>query len=175
MYRISQIKLGLNEDKSNLVKKILKKIGKKNLSITEYKIVKESIDARDKNNIKLVYTIDFSTDADISKIASKLQIIESPNTQYLFKQCGHKKMKNPPIIVGFGPCGMFAALLLSEMGYNPIVLERGNCIEERIKDVEKFWNEGILNEESNVQFGEGGAGTFSDGKLTTQFIRYFKN
>lgn len=172
MYRISQIKLGLNEDKSNLVKKILKKIGKKNLSITEYKIVKESIDARDKNNIKLVYTIDFSTDADISKIASKLQIVESPNMEYVFKQCGHKKMKNPPIIVGFGPCGMFAALLLSEMGYNPIVLERGNCIEERIKDVEKFWNEGILNEESNVQFGEGGAGTFSDGKLTTQIKDY---
>lgn len=168
MYRISQIKLGLNEEKSNIPKKILKKLGKTNISITNYKVVRESIDARDKNNIKLVYTIDFEANEDISKIASKLNISEAPDLKYKYVSCGKKELKNRPIIVGFGPCGMFAALILSEMGFKPLILERGNCVEKRINDVENFWKHGILNEESNVQFGEGGAGTFSDGKLTTQ-------
>lgn len=168
MYRISQIKLDLNEDKANIPEKILKKIGKEDLSITEYKIVKESIDARDKGDIKIVYTVDFSVNADISKVTSRLKITEAPDNKYKFVAFGEKNMKNKPVIVGFGPCGMFAALILSEMGFKPLILERGNSVEQRVIDVQKFWNEGILDEESNVQFGEGGAGTFSDGKLTTQ-------
>lgn len=176
MYRINQIKLGLNEDKANIPSKILKKIGKENLTVTEYKIVKESIDARDKGDIKLVYTVDFSVNGDLSTLLSKLIITEAPDNQYRFVDFGIKHMKNKPVIAGFGPCGMFAALILSEMGYKPLVLERGNSVEQRVVDVQKFWNEGILNEESNVQFGEGGAGTFSDGKLTTQIkdVRIYK-
>lgn len=176
MYRINQIKLDLNEDRANIPKKILGKIAKVkmgksgdlDISITHYKIVKESIDARDKGALKMVYTVDFITNVDISKIALKLKLKEAPDTEYEFVDQGTKNMKNRPVIVGFGPCGMFAALILSEMGYKPLILERGNCVEERVTDVQKFWQEGILNEESNVQFGEGGAGTFSDGKLTTQ-------
>lgn len=168
MYRINQIKLDLNENKENIPKKILAKIGNENISITNFKIIRESIDARDKGAIKMVYTVDFSTNIDISKIALKLKLNESPDTDYKFVDLGTKKMKNRPVIVGFGPCGMFAALILSEMGYKPLIIERGNCVEKREIDVQKFWQEGILNEESNVQFGEGGAGTFSDGKLTTQ-------
>lgn len=172
MYRISQIKLSLDENKSMIPKKISKKIGRDNIVVTDYKIIRESVDARDKKNIKLVYTVDFSVNEDISKLASKLKITEAPDDQYKFVPYGTKKIRNRPVIAGFGPCGMFAALILSEMGFNPLILERGNCIEQRVKDVEKFWQEGILNEESNVQFGEGGAGTFSDGKLTTQIKDY---
>ncbi|MBE6033695.1 MAG: NAD(FAD)-utilizing dehydrogenase [Clostridiales bacterium] len=168
MYRISQIKLDLNEDKSCIPEKIQRKIGRANIRVTDYKIVKESIDAREKENIKLVYTVDFSVNEDISKWSSKLKLAEAGDEKYRFVPSGLKVLKNRPVIVGFGPCGMFTALILSEMGYRPLVLERGNCIEQRVKDVDQFWRDGILNEESNVQFGEGGAGTFSDGKLTTQ-------
>ena len=168
MYRINQIKLGLEERTSTIPNKILKKLGKGQINITDYKIVKESIDACDKEQIKLVYTVDFDTDKDISKQAAKLKLEIAPDNSYSYVQTGAQDMKNRPVIVGFGPCGMFAALILAEMGYKPIVLERGRAIEDRVKDVKKFWEEGVLDEDSNVQFGEGGAGTFSDGKLTTQ-------
>lgn len=168
MYRISEIKLDLGEDKGNIPKRIMEKLRKENISIIDFKIVKESIDARDKGDIKMVYTVDFSVDGDISKEAERLKLKEVEPTVYKFVEFGVKIMKNRPIIVGFGPCGMFAALVLSEMGYKPLVIERGKSVDGRILDVEKFWKEGVLNEDSNVQFGEGGAGTFSDGKLTTQ-------
>ena len=168
MYRINQIKLGLEERTSSIPSKILKKIGKGQINITDYRIVKESIDARDKDQIKLVYTVDFDTDKDISKQAAKLKLDMAPDNSYQYVKSGTEDMKHRPVIVGFGPCGMFSALILSEMGYKPIVLERGRAVEDRVNDVKKFWEEGILNEDSNVQFGEGGAGTFSDGKLTTQ-------
>ena len=160
MYRIHEIKLGLEEDKNTIPEKIKKKLGIQS-EIFNYKIVKESIDARDKGDIKYIYTVDFETDA------TDLELPKAPDVSYQYPICGTEKLNERPIIAGFGPCGMFAALLLSEMGYAPIVLERGKPVEERVKDVEHFWNDGILNEESNVQFGEGGAGTFSDGKLTT--------
>jgi uncharacterized FAD-dependent dehydrogenase len=160
MYRIHEIKLGLKEDKNTIPEKIKRKLEVK-AEITDYKIVKESIDARDKGNIKYIYTVDFSTDVEINGLA------KAPNLSYHYPEKGQEQLKNRPVIAGFGPCGMFAALLLSEMGYAPIVLERGKPIEDRVQDVQRFWNDGILDEESNVQFGEGGAGTFSDGKLTT--------
>lgn len=164
MYRISQIKLNLGEDIATLPDKIMKKIGNSAGAITDYQIVKESVDARDKGDIKLVYTVDFNLSGD----GSKLNLELAPNTEYPYVATGNQHLKNSPIIVGFGPCGMFAALILSQMGYKPIVIERGNAVETRVQDVEQFWQNGILNTESNVQFGEGGAGTFSDGKLTTQ-------
>jgi uncharacterized FAD-dependent dehydrogenase len=164
MYRITQIKLNLGENTTVLPQRILKKIGSEAGEITEYKIVKESIDARDKGDIKLVYSVDF----DISGDASKLKLDLAPDTEYKYVESGSQTLKNRPVIVGFGPCGMFAALILSERGYKPLIIERGNPVEERVLDVKRFWKERIFNEESNVQFGEGGAGTFSDGKLTTQ-------
>ena len=92
---------------------------------------------------------------------------DAPDMRYKEVPAGDQEMKHRPVIVGFGPCGMFAGLILAKRGYAPIILERGNKVEQRVEDVENFWKNGILNTESNVQFGEGGAGTFSDGKLTT--------
>ena len=172
MYRISQIKLALNEPKELLVKKIEKKLSN-NVKIKEYKIVKESIDARDKGDIKFVYTVDFDVEQrqGAKKITlkpdPKKNLSIAPDMSYKAPKPGVRELKHRPVIAGFGPCGIFCALILAQQGYRPIVLERGKCVSERAEDVQNFWAGGALNTESNVQFGEGGAGTFSDGKLTT--------
>ena len=172
MYRISQIKLALGEPKEFLPKKIEKKLGN-SIKIKEYKIVKESIDARDKGDIKFVYTVDFDVEQrqGAKKITlkpdPKKNLSIAPDMSYKAPKPGVRELKHRPVIAGFGPCGIFCALILAQQGYRPIVLERGKCVSERAEDVKNFWNGGALNTESNVQFGEGGAGTFSDGKLTT--------
>lgn len=162
MYRIEQITLTPFESKEKLSEKICRKLkmdDSKKVLITNLKIVKESIDARRKNDIKLVYTLDFD-------FPEKLHLQQAKSVEYKWVNKNRKSLDRP-VIVGFGPAGIFAALILAQSGYNPIVLERGKKVDERSKDVENFWREGTLNPESNVQFGEGGAGTFSDGKLTT--------
>lgn len=179
MYRIHQIKLKLNEEQSVLPQKILKKLGRSDLIIKEWRIAKESIDARDKSNICRVYSLDFLAvyKKEPNKKAGlaandKLSLEITPDTTYRLPEfpkglaCGDGKRKRP-IVVGFGPAGMFAALILAQAGLGPIVLERGQCVEERSLSVRRFWESAVLNPQSNVQFGEGGAGTFSDGKLTT--------
>ena len=172
MYRISQIKLALGEPKEFLPKKINKKLGN-SIEIKEYKIVKESIDARDKGDIRFVYTVDFDVEQrqGARKITlkpdPKKNLSIAPDMSYKAPEPGVRELKHRPVIAGFGPCGIFCALILAQQGYRPIVLERGKCVSERAEDVQNFWNGGALNTESNVQFGEGGAGTFSDGKLTT--------
>ncbi len=161
-YRISQIKLSLNEEKEQIPQKICKKIGKM-IEIDSWEIVKESIDARRKLDIKRIYTIDFQCDENLN-----LPLPEKREISYEEEKIKKKILERErPIIVGFGPAGMFCALALAEMGLRPIVIERGKKAEERAKDIKKFFEKGILNGESNIQFGEGGAGTFSDGKLTT--------
>lgn len=179
MYRINEIKLNLDESMDMLPNKILRKIGNKNLFVTEYNVVKESIDARDKADIKKVYTVDFqvSTRAKPKKFFHlkanpKLKLEVAPDMTYKDVESGSETLKNRPVIVGFGPCGMFSALILASRGYRPIVLERGSKVETRVEKVDKFWNDGVLDENCNVQFGEGGAGTFSDGKLTTGIKDY---
>ena len=274
MYRIHQIKLKLGESTDCLPQKILKLIGNRELLISEWHIVKESIDARDKKHIRLVYSVDFTAvykknPKKQARLAAnpKLKLEEAPNLAYVpavyegetcaaedenraeepstprsFREnrSGIKEKENRaeeplpparqalkperklqqdraeepllparqnakperklqqdknlptsqtetpqprfgmpeplpsarvlrdrPIIVGFGPAGMFAALILAQAGLRPLVLERGQEVDARTASVERFWREGTLNEQSNVQFGEGGAGTFSDGKLTT--------
>ena len=274
MYRIHQIKLKLGESTDCLPQKILKLIGNRELLISEWHIVKESIDARDKKHIRLVYSVDFTAvykknPKKQARLAAnpKLKLEEAPNLVYVpavyegetcaaedenraeepstprsFREnrSGIKENENRaeeplpparqalkperklqqdrveepllparqnakperklqqdknlptsqtetpqprsgmpeplpsarvlrdrPIIVGFGPAGMFAALILAQAGLRPLVLERGQEVDARTASVERFWREGTLNEQSNVQFGEGGAGTFSDGKLTT--------
>ena len=174
MYRIHQIKIGMHESKGDIPRKIIQKIGNRNLILTDVEIVKESIDARDKSDIKFVYSVDFRAVTrqnprqyvTIPK-TKKNGLEDAPNMRYQEVPCGDKEMKHRPVIVGFGPCGMFAGLILAKRGYAPIILERGAKVEQRVEDVETFWKTGVLNTESNVQFGEGGAGTFSDGKLTT--------
>lgn len=173
-YRIHQVKLSLQESTADLPKKILKKLGNRDYILTDVEIVKESIDARDKKDIKKVYSIDFSVvtrqrprDYIYIRCGGKTGVEEAPNMTYIEVPCGDRELNHRPVIIGFGPCGMFAGLTLARRGLKPLIIERGAEIEQRVQDVEKFWEEGILNPESNVQFGEGGAGTFSDGKLTT--------
>ncbi len=158
-YRMTEIKLRLDESQDALADKIAKKMQIPIKSIHDLEIIRESLDARRKNAIAKVYTVDFSTKKQLN-----LPLANSRDYIYPAKRLSPQQKI---IIVGFGPAGMFAALLLAQMGYCPIVLERGHDVQERTEDVRKFWEQGILNPESNVQFGEGGAGTFSDGKLTT--------
>ncbi len=132
--------------------------------VKDFRIVKKSIDARDKNDVFYVYTIDFLVENE-EKYAHFEKITEMPNKDIKIEV--KRKSALRPVVVGAGPAGLFAALTLAERGVKPIVLEQGKPVEERTKDVELFWKEGVLNTTSNVQFGEGGAGTFSDGKLTT--------
>ncbi len=178
MLRIHEIKRSIGEEIHVIPERIIKKLGVKGLEIRELNLVKESVDARNKAEIKLVYSADFipsilnKKTEDLEKqLLNKckgIKLEKSPDMSYHPVSCGREPLHHRPAIIGFGPCGMFAGLILSEMGYCPIVIERGKPIEERVKDVALFWENGILNQESNVQFGEGGAGLFSDGKLTTQ-------
>ena len=168
MYRIHEIKCTLKEDLSVIPEKIIRRMGKDggDFVIRDWKIRKESIDARDKGDILRVYTVDFDGEGPIkpSTLKGIEEIIAKPMPSLTM---GTKTLHNPPVIIGFGPCGLFAALTLAEMGYCPVVYERGASMEQRVRDVNEFWENGVLKEESNVPFGEGGAGTFSDGKLTS--------
>ncbi len=167
MYRIHQIKLSLHEETNSIPYKIKKKLGMMGLSITHWKIVRESIDARHKDNIKLVYTVDFECSGLERLVEQKnFPCSKAPDLTYRLPKVERKSYK-APVITGFGPCGMFAALILAEAGMEPIVVEQGQPVEQRIKDIAAFQKKGILNPKSNFQFGEGGAGTFSDGKLMT--------
>ena len=170
MIRIRQIKIEVTEEiHDSLIKAISKKLKVSNASIKNYIIKKQSIDARDKNEIYYVYEVDVDIDNELEvlKKSNNKDIFLSPNEEYVFSTLGNKKLKNRPVIVGSGPAGLFTAYLLAENGYRPLVIERGEKVEERLKTVNSFWETGKLNPESNVQFGEGGAGTFSDGKLNT--------
>lgn len=168
MIRIPEIKLSLDQDESRLLNEIEKKFHIGEGDIKSYKIFKKSTDARKKNDIHFVYTVDIEVDKEeaLLKKYGKKGIIKTPILKYDYKAIAPKEFSRP-IIVGFGPAGLFAGLILAQMGFKPIILERGKSIDERARDVESFWESGELNPESNVQFGEGGAGTFSDGKLTT--------
>lgn len=173
MLRISQIKLSLNESVDRLPVCIAKALKVKDLKLKNWHIVKESADARKKPDIKFIYTVDFEAENEdiLLKKAAKikgLNLVKAPNTSYEVPSLkSDMSDEERPVIVGFGPCGMFAALVLAEAGARPLVLERGRRVEKRTIDVEHFWETGELDASSNVQFGEGGAGTFSDGKLTT--------
>lgn len=180
MLRIHEIKRGIGQKPDVLPQKIEKRIGLPTGSIVNWRLVKESVDARDKSQVMLVNSVDFEVKGISEEQVlqrgqkKKLKIGLAPDERYVLVmdrpdyEAPEKVLKNRPVVVGFGPCGMFCALILAQMGYEPIVLERGRCVEQRAKDVESFWKDGVFDPESNVQFGEGGAGTFSDGKLTTQ-------
>ena len=168
--RINNITISINEDKSILLNKISKKLKVSKESIKNFKIIKESLDARKKNDIKYTYCVEVDI-KDEEKIVKRLKDkdikieIETYNAEI---SIGSEELKNRPVVVGFGPAGIFAGLLLAEKGYTPLIIERGEDVDKRTETVDKFWKTGELNTESNVQFGEGGAGAFSDGKLTTR-------
>lgn len=170
MIRINNIKANLDVDAAGLKEIVSMKTGLEPERIKSLKIAKKSVDARNKSNVQFVYALDMEVFGDEDYIASILawkdivQIKETASLSFAPKTFAGGLR---PVVAGTGPAGMFAGLALAEAGLRPILLERGKAVSERRKDVEFFWQTGHLNPESNVQFGEGGAGTFSDGKLMT--------
>ncbi len=170
MIRVRQIKILVTENSNQKIReRISKKLRISESDISSFQLIKKSLDARKKDCLYYSYEVDVKTPLEqkILKRNHSSDIFLAPKEEYQFPSSGNKKLKNRPVIVGSGPAGLFAAYLLAENGYFPIIIERGEKIEERIQTVKKFWKEGTLNPDSNVQFGEGGAGTFSDGKLNT--------
>lgn len=162
MIRISNIKLSPDEGETALKNKIEQLAGGR---IKSFRIAKKSIDARRKSDVHFVYAVDIEADNE-KQLLKKIKNAQSiKHFEYKFPKGG--EITSPIVIVGTGPAGMMCGLVLAQNGYKVIMLERGKDVDARRKDVEKFWETGELNTESNVQFGEGGAGTFSDGKLTT--------
>lgn len=171
MIRITEIKLPLAHQPSDIQAAIIKKLGINKADLLDYSIFKRGVDARKANAILLAYTVDVTVQGE-AKILAKLRkdphVKVAPDTSYHFVAQAPSGLKNRPIIIGLGPSGLFAALILAQSGFKPLVLERGKAVRERTKDTFNFWRKSKLNTESNVQFGEGGAGTFSDGKLYSQ-------
>lgn len=169
MIRVNQLKLPITHTKDALEKKLAKTLRISLEQMKEYKIRRQSIDARKKQNIFYVYTIDVKTVSDekIVKMVNHNNVMLTKDVIYKIPSMGTEKLQHPPVIIGSGSAGLFCAYLLAEQGYHPIIIERGQSLEARHKDVALFWETGILDPCSNVQFGEGGAGTFSDGKLNT--------
>lgn len=161
MIRVNNIILPLEATNEDILHATADKLNCRPENITNWNITKKSVDARNKRNVKFVYSIDcdnidFNPDKDVEQLAAPEKLI------YKIKDDGLR-----PLVIGSGPAGMFAGLALAEAGLRPLIIERGSQVEIRHQEVNTFWKKGKLNTESNVQFGEGGAGTFSDGKLTT--------
>ena len=170
MIRLRQVNVNvMYNNPANILEKCAKKLKIRSSEIISYKIIKQSIDARKKPDLFFSYEIDIEVNDEkrIVSFANSNDVFIAPNENYNFNITGTKILNNRPIIVGSGPAGLFCAYMLATYGYKPIVIERGEDIDKRVLDVQKFWDTGILNKNSNVQFGCGGAGTFSDGKLNT--------
>ncbi len=166
MIRVRQVKV---KNKEDIIEGITAKLQVVKNDIINFKINKMSLDARHKNDINYVYEVDVQV-VNEEKILNRIKsndILKTPEENYQFEIKGTNKINERPVIIGSGPAGLFSAYLLAENGYRPIIIERGEQVEDRVKTVNDFWETGNLNPESNVQFGEGGAGTFSDGKLNT--------
>ena len=172
MLRINELKLPLNHPEPALREAILARLGVPNADLIDFSVYKRSYDARKKTAIVLIYSIDAEVRnqaAVLARLKKDQHVMPSPDVDYKFVQVNKPAPGTPrPVVVGTGPCGLFVALVLAQMGLNPIILERGKIVRERTVDTFGFWRKRKLNTESNVQFGEGGAGTFSDGKLYSQ-------
>ena len=171
MLRLTEIKLPLDHPESDLKAAILKRLGIAAGELVGYSIARRGYDARKPGAITFVYTLDVEV-SDEPALLRRLQgvphIAPTPDTRYHFVAQAPAGLASRPVVIGTGPCGLFAGLVLAQMGFRPIILERGKAVRERTKDTFGLWRRGELNPESNVQFGEGGAGTFSDGKLHSQ-------
>ena len=171
MIRISNLQLPLDHNDQALNLAILARLSIQADDLLGYVVHRRGYDARKKSNIVLIYTLDVNTNQNerlLATFADDQLIKISPDMSYKFVAKAQANLQQRPLVIGFGPCGLLAGLVLAQMGYKPIILERGAAVRQRTKDTFGFWRKKILNTESNVQFGEGGAGTFSDGKLYTQ-------
>ncbi|WP_201606098.1 NAD(P)/FAD-dependent oxidoreductase [Psychrobacter sp. JCM 18903] len=174
MIRLTEIKLPLNHAPEDLTTAITTKLKISAEQMASFVMFKRGYDARNKRNIQLIYTLDITlTDSDLTndllvQFESDNHVKATPDTSYKYVGEAPKDLTERPVVIGFGPCGLLAALTLAQMGFKPIIIERGNEVRQRTKDTFGFWRQRKLNTESNVQFGEGGAGTFSDGKLYSQ-------
>ena len=169
MLRINEIHTPLGAGGEEIKTAAARQIGVPLKDITHFEIVRESVDSRQKNSIRMIYSVNVELDGDEESVAARFpqnKVSLCERYAYALPE-NRRRSKFRPVIVGFGPAGMFAALILARSGLSPIVLERGNDVDTRTADVYGFWKTRVLNTSSNVQFGEGGAGTFSDGKLTT--------
>ena len=180
MLRITELRLPLDHAESALRPAIVARLGINDADLNAFTVFKRSYDARKKAAIVLIYTVDCELASRVldaallQRFAADQHVRATPDTGYHFVGQApvdfpnRQREQHRPVVIGFGPCGIFAALILAQMGLKPIVLERGKEVRERTKDTWGLWRQGVLNPESNVQFGEGGAGTFSDGKLWSQ-------
>ena len=171
MLRVSEIKLPLNHGPDALKSALLKKLRVSAKELESFAVFKRGVDARKKSAILYVYIVDaeVTDEADVlRRVKNDPHVMRTPNLEYPGATPAPSAPFQRPIVIGAGPCGLFAGLILAQAGYRPIILERGKVVRERTKDTWGLWRKSVLNPESNVQFGEGGAGTFSDGKLYSQ-------
>jgi uncharacterized FAD-dependent dehydrogenase len=171
MLRLTDLRLPLNHSEDELRAAILKELGIGPRDLVGYSVFRRSFDARKRGAIALIYHLDVETtreDEVLRRLRGNPRVGPTPDTSYRFAAQAPESLAVRPIVIGVGPCGLFAGLLLAQMGFRPIILERGKQVRERTVDTFGLWRQGILDPESNVQFGEGGAGTFSDGKLYSQ-------
>ncbi len=169
--RITELKLPLDHAEDALKRAILSRLGIAQENLTGYTVFRRSYDARKPSAISLIYTVDVDilNEREVrARLHGDRHIVDTPDMAYRFVANGGNNGGLRPVVIGTGPCGLFAGLILAQMGFRPIILERGKAVRERTKDTWGFWRQRQLNPESNVQFGEGGAGTFSDGKLYSQ-------
>ena len=171
MLRLTEIKLPLDHAEGAVEAAVLKRLEIPPEQLVSVTVFRRAVDARKRSAIYLIYTVDVEIadeEKHFARLLDKAHVARTPEMEYKFVAQAPSHLRSRPIVIGTGPCGLFAGLILAQMGFRPLILERGKAVRERTQDTWGLWRKGILDPESNVQFGEGGAGTFSDGKLYSQ-------
>jgi uncharacterized protein len=171
MLRLTDLKLDLDHAEGEIKAALLKRLDLKPQDLLGYSVHRRAVDARKRSAIALTYTLDIEVRNEaalLKRLARDRNVAPAPDEGYRLKARAPAAPASRPVVIGTGPCGLFAGLVLAQMGFRPLILERGKVVRERTKDTWGLWRRSVLNPESNVQFGEGGAGTFSDGKLYSQ-------